>query len=173
MDAARPVRRGHPAAARTAAGLTWDEAAALLHVDGPTIRKHLWTAVRMTGGIPPVRAAGDAVLAEALARVLAIAATPPARAPGTACPSPEVAAALAAGALDGPLLLAEAEHAADCRTCLGALVAARRAPGAAPVRPGGETDPVAAPPPRRGVDWVVVAGAAAGLAAFVLYVVFR
>jgi len=148
-----------------AAGLAWDEAGLVLRLDGPTVRKHLWTAVRMTGGIPPVRAAGDEVLAAAVAPVLLLAARPPERAPATACPDEPVARALAEGDLDGPLLLAEAEHVADCAACLARLVAHRRSPRPADAAPS--------PVPRRGPDWPVLLGAIAGVVVVVAYFILR
>jgi len=147
-----------------AAGLAWDEAGLVLRLDGPTVRKHLWTAVRRSGAIPPVRAAGDEVLAAAVAPVLALAAEPPRRAPSTACSEESVARALAEGALDGPLLLAEAEHVADCPACLVRLVAHRRSPRAA----DGAPSPIA-----RRSGWPVVLGAIAGVAVVVAYFLLR
>jgi len=162
VDGLQPEARFAVRAA--ASGLTWDDVGSVLRLDGPTVRKHLWTAVRMTGGIPPVRAAGDDVLAAALTPVLAMAAQPPGRTPSTACPSPDVARALALGELDGPLLLAEAEHMADCPACLVRLVADRRAPAAAPAP---------AVPARRGLDAPLVLGALAGAAIVVAYLLLR
>jgi hypothetical protein len=138
-----------------AAGVSIDAAGELLRVDGATVRKHLRTAARGVGASAPPPSEGDPALLTALAPAVLAAREPPVRAPSTACPDDDVVAALAGGRLDGPLLLAEIEHAADCPACLTKLVAARasNAPPAA-----------VASPPRRS-PWPAVLGAALGLAA--------
>ena len=122
----------------TAAGLPIDDAAAVMRLDGPTARKHLRTAVRSLGGAAPPPSEGDAPLLAAAEPLFAAAREGLHRAPPKPCPAEDVAAALAAGALDGPLMLAEMEHAADCPACLARLVALRAQgaqPAAAPPRP--------------------------------------
>jgi hypothetical protein len=143
-----------------AAGVPIDEAGALLRVDGATVRKHLRTAVRRLGG-SVVGPAGDwSALEAALEPALVVAREPPVRKPATSCPTPDVLEALATFGLDGPLMLAEIEHAADCPSCLARLVALRKA-GAAP--------PPAAPPAAPPSRWPVVVGALVGLAAAAWY----
>lgn len=147
-----------------AAGLGFDEAAEILRIDGPTLRKHVRTAVRETGGDAPPPSSGDDALRAALEPARRAAAERPSRRPSTPCPSAEIASDLAHGRLDGPLVLATAEHAADCPSCMTALVAARRAgPPTAPP-PGAPAAPGA-----RGIDLPLVLGAAAGLAAAAWY----
>jgi hypothetical protein len=121
-----------------AAGLPIDDAAAVMRLDGATARKHLRTAVRALGTAAPPPSEGDAALLAAAAPLFPAARAAPNRAPAKPCPAADVAAALAAGALDGPLMLAEMEHAADCPACLARLVALRARgapPAAAPPRP--------------------------------------
>src|SRR6185436_5806653 len=106
--------------------------------------------------------AGDDALRAALGPALALAAAPPGRVPGTACPSPEIAGDLALGRLDGPLMLAEAEHVADCAACMARVVTDRRAgPGASPA--------ASAPPPARGIDLPLVIGIALGVGIVLLW----
>ena len=110
-----------------AAGLSFDDVADVLRLDGAAARKHLRTAIREIGPhAPPPAAADDAALGAALAPALALAAPGPGRASGLRCPADDVSDALAGGALDGPLMLAQAEHAADCAACMARLVGARR-----------------------------------------------
>jgi hypothetical protein len=118
----------------TAAGLPIDGAAAVMRLDGPTARKHLRTAVRSLGAAPPSPSEGDAALLAAAAPLFVAAREAPHRAPGKPCPAEDVATELAAGRLDGPLMLAEMEHAADCPACLARLVA-MRAQGISPAAP--------------------------------------
>jgi hypothetical protein len=134
-----------------------DDTGALLRLDGTTVRKHLRTAARGTGGSAPPPSEGDAALLAALGPALSAAKEPPSRPASTRCPEPDVVAALAASQLDGPLLLAEIDHAADCPSCLARLVALRRA-GAAPPAAVEARSP-----------WPVVLGAAVGLAAAAWY----
>jgi len=108
-----------------AAGLPIDDAATVMRLDGATARKHLRTAVRALGGSAPPPSEGDAGLLAAAAPLFPAARAAPGRAPSTPCPAPDVATALAAGRLDGPLMLAEMEHTADCPACLARLVAER------------------------------------------------
>jgi hypothetical protein len=140
-----------------AAGLPIDEAGVVLRLDGDTVRKHLRTAARKLGGSAPPPSEGDAGLLAALVPALEAARLTPVRAPSTPCPATEVADALAAGALDGPLMLAEAEHAADCAACLVRLVAARKAGVSAPPAARVAVRPMAA-------LWPLVVAGAAGLA---------
>jgi hypothetical protein len=147
-----------------AAGLSFDDAAEVLRADGETARKHLRTVVRATGASPPPPSSGDDALRAALAPALELAARPPARVPGTQCPPPDIAADLALGRLDGPLMLATAEHAADCPACLAALARTRRSPPPGPA--------AAPPPPARGIDAPLVVGALAGIALVVWYLLF-
>ena len=128
-----------------AAGLSAEEAGSILRLDAETVRRHLRSAVREVCGAPPSPALGDETLLAALEPALR---APSQRRPSTACPSADVAQALADGSLDGPLLLAEAEHAADCAACRTALVARRRA-GPSPAAPG--------PEPSRRALWIGVA----------------
>jgi hypothetical protein len=152
-----------------AAGLTADDVAEVLRMGGDegggsaAGARLLRRVVRAAGGPPLTEASGDEALRRALAPALDAARTPPARRPGTACPSPDVLRALALGRLDGPLMLAEAEHAADCPVCMTGLVAARRSPED-PVPAGPST-----PPPLVRWDLPLVVGALAGLAAVVGY----
>lgn len=111
-----------------AAGLPIDDAAAVMRLDGSTARKHLRTAIRSLGASAPPPSEGDAALLAAATPLFPAARAAPHRAPAKPCPAEDVAAALAAGRLDGPLMLAEMEHAADCPACLARLVA-RRAQG--------------------------------------------
>lgn len=142
-----------------AAGATPDEAGALMRLDGPTVRRHLRSALRGIEAAVPLAADGDAALVAALSPVLAAVRETPTRTPSKGCPSADVAAALAGQRLDGPLLLAEIEHAADCPACLTRLVALHRA---GPV-------PADAPPTAERSPWPVVIGVAAGLAAAAWY----
>ena len=137
-----------------AAGFTIDDAGAILRLDGPTVRKHLRTAGRGLGVATPPPSEADAALLAALAPALAEAKKPPSRLSSKRCPGPDVAAALAAAQLDGPLMLAEIDHAADCPRCLTQLVALRRA-GARPADPAAARKPV----------WPVLLGTAIGLGA--------
>jgi hypothetical protein len=139
-----------------AAGLAIDEAGSVLRLDGPTVRKHLRSAGRGLDVATPPPSEGDAALLAALAPALAAGREAPVRPPSMPCPAPDVAAALAAGQLDGPLMLPEAEHAADCAACLARLVAGRKAgiQPAAVVAAG-----------RRASRWPLVVGVAVGLAA--------
>src|SRR5262245_30996634 len=119
----------------TAAGLPIDDAAAVMRLDGATARKHLRTAVRALGASAPPPSEGDAALLAAATPLFAAARAAPHRKPATPCPAEDVATELAAGRLDGPLMLAEMEHTADCPPCLARLVAARAKgtpPAAAP-----------------------------------------
>ena len=142
-----------------AAGVSIDDAGALLRLDGLTVRKHLRNAARGLGGTTPPPSEGDAALLAALAPALAAAREPPTRPSSKHCPAADVAAALAAGVLDGPLLLAEIDHVADCPACLARLVALRRA-GAAPAAQDAARSP-----------WPVVIGVAVGLGAALWYLV--
>lgn len=153
-----------------AAGLSFDDVDPLLKLDGPSARNALRAVVRIiprsaaapSGPPPPPRAAGDDALRAALAPALALAATPPGRASGTACPSTEIVGDLALGRLDGPLMLAEAEHAADCPACMARVVALRRAgPAASPA--------ASAPSPARGIDVPLVVGALVGVGIVALW----
>jgi hypothetical protein len=140
-----------------ARGMPLPEAAGLMRIDAPTMRKRLRMAARRFGASPPVPEEGDAALVAALAPAVAAAREPPTRTPSKKCPGADVAAALAASLLDGPLLLAEIDHAADCPACLARLVALRR---------GGAPQPASAPPRPM---WPVVLGVAIGLAAAAWY----
>jgi hypothetical protein len=108
-----------------AAGRSLEAAAAQLKLDPATLRKHLRTALRELAGSAPPPAAGDAALDAALLELLPAARVPSARTPSRACPGADVADALARGRLDGPLLLGEIEHAADCPACLAGLIASQ------------------------------------------------
>jgi hypothetical protein len=140
-----------------AAGIPLQEASELLRLDAPTMRKRLRTAARRFGASPPPPEEGDAALLAALEPALAAAREPPSRPSSKRCPEDDVAAALAASMLDGPLLLAEIDHAADCPSCLARLVALRRS-GAQPAALAAARSP-----------WPVVIGVAVGLCAVVWY----
>jgi len=144
-----------------ASGLSVDEAAAVLRVDGDTARKHLRTAVRRLGGSVVAPAGGWEALDAALTPHLAAGREPPVKKPATPCPTPDVADALAASRLDGPLMLAEIEHAADCPACLARLVATRKSG----VEPAADVASTA----KRKSPWPVVVGVAVGLAAAAWY----
>jgi len=144
-----------------AAGVSIDEAGALLRLDGATVRKHLRSAARGLGGLTPPPYAGDAALLATLEPALAAAREPPVRKPGTACPTPDVLDAFATFVLDGPLMLAEAEHVADCPTCLARVVALRKA--------GATAASVAAPPAARRSPWPLVVGVVVAIVAAFLY----
>lgn len=163
MSATHPVDQLPPEARfalrGVAAGATPDEAGALMRIDGATVRRHLRSALRGLEAAVPLATDGDAALLAALTPVLAAVREAPSRAPSKGCPSPDVAAALATQRLDGPLLLAEIEHAADCPACLTRLLALHRA---------GPT-PADASPPRTTSPWPVVIGVAVGLAAAAWY----
>jgi hypothetical protein len=135
----------------TAAGLPIDDAATVMRLDGATARKHLRTAVRALGASAPPPSEGDAALLAAAGPLFHSARAGMHRAPAKPCPDEDVAAALAGGLLDGPLMLAEIEHAADCTACLARLVAQR-----------GRGVPAAAtrPPPRSRPIWPVLVAAA-------------
>ena len=148
----------------TAEGLPIDDAAAVMRLDGPTARKHLRTAVRSLGGAAPPPSEGDAALLAAAAPLFAAAREGLHRAPAKPCPDADVAAALAAGALDGPLMLAEMEHAADCAACLARLLS-MRAQGAPPAP--------AAPPAGRRSRLPLVVAAVAVLAALAGWILLR
>jgi hypothetical protein len=149
-----------------AAGLPIDEAGSVLRLDGPTVRKHLRTAVRRLGGSVVSPQGGYEELMAALGPALEAGRVAPVRAPSTPCPAPDVADALAAGALDGPLMLAEAEHAADCPTCLARLVAARKAGIAAPPPAHVAVRPMPA-------LWPLVVATAAGIALAAWFLLVR
>lgn len=163
-----------------AAGLTPAEVASVLRVDGrdgeedpggaPGAR-HLRRIVRSLGGPPLTAASGDDALRAALAPALAAAAaTPSARRPGTVCPTADILRELALGRLDGPLMLAEAEHAADCPACMAGLVAARRAgDGDAGLTPSIRT----APRPLVRWDVPLVLGVLAGVGLVAAYLFWR
>ncbi len=163
MSAAHPVDHLPPesrfALRAIAGGATPDEAGALMRLDGPTVRRHLRAALRGIDAAVPLGSDGDDALLAALAPVLAAVREPPSRAPSTRCPSPDVASALATLRLDGPLLLAEIEHAADCPACLTRLLALHRAGPA----PAAEAAPATSSP------WPVVIGTAVGVAAAAWY----
>jgi hypothetical protein len=144
-----------------AAGVSIDEAGALLRLDGTTVRKHLRNGARGLGGTTPPPSEGDAALLAALAPALAAAREPPVRKPGTACPTSDVLDAFATFVLDGPLMLAEAEHAADCPTCLARVVAMRKS--------GATAASVAAPPSARRSPWPLVVGVVVGIGAALWY----
>jgi hypothetical protein len=163
MPGTRPVDQLPPevrfALRAIAAGAAADEAGALMRLDGPTVRRHLRSALRDLSAAVPLATDGDAALLAALAPVLAAVREPPSRAPSKRCPDADVAAALATLRLDGPLLLAEIEHAADCPACLARLIALHRAgPTAADVPASATTSP-----------WSVVIGVAVGVAAAAWY----
>src|SRR5262249_37759310 len=136
-----------------------DEAGQVLRLDGATVRKHLRTAARELGAAAPPPSEGDAALLSALAPALAAAREPPSRPSSKSCPDADVAAALAAAPLHGPLRRAGIDHAADCPSCLARLVALRRGGSPAPA----DQEPAARSP------WPVVIGALTGLAAAVWY----
>jgi hypothetical protein len=144
----------------TAAGLPIDDAAAVMRLDGPTARKHLRTAVRSLGAAAPPPSEGDAALLAAAEALFPAARAAPHRTPAKPCPAEDVAAALAAGRLDGPLMLAEMEHAADCPACLARLVA---------LRAQGE-QPAPRRPAARAALWPIVLVAGAALAAVAWWV---
>jgi hypothetical protein len=144
-----------------AAGIPIDDAGALLRLDGATVRKHLRNAARGLGGTTPPPSEGDAALLAALAPALAAGREPPSKAPAKPCPDDDVADALATFGLDGPLMLAEAEHAADCPKCLARLVAMRKS--------GATAASVAAPPAARPSPWPLVVGVAVGVALALWY----
>lgn len=124
---ARALRAGLPAAS----------VAAILGAERAVVEKHVRSAVRAAGGQSPPPGADDATLLAALG-----ADTPDGPAPSTACPDDDVVGTLAHGLLDGPLLLATAEHAADCAGCMERVLRARDADPPSPRRPGGGGHPV-------------------------------
>lgn len=128
------------AARALARGLTPDDLAAMLRCDRTTVVRHLRSAARGLGLDVPATSSDDAALTAALAPLLDAARNAPLRPPATRCPGDDVLAAMAHGGLDGALLLAEVEHAADCAPCLDALVGRRAGPppgAAVPPAPGG------------------------------------
>ncbi|MCE9636348.1 MAG: hypothetical protein K8T90_11650 [Planctomycetes bacterium] len=146
-----------------AAGMGPDAIDAVLHTGGDSGRNALRTVVRWFVGPPPARSGGDGALLPLLAKPLEMArTTPPGRRSGTACPSADILRELALGRLDGPLMLAAAEHAADCSTCMLAVVRAAAEPAAAPPQA----------PRARGFDAPLVLGILAGTALAVAYLLF-
>lgn len=138
-----------------AAGLEVDEAGLLMRLPGPKVRQHLRTAGRRLG-IPALSYAdGDAPFLAALAPALAAAREPPSRPSSKRCPDADVAAALAALQLDGPLMLAEIDHVADCPACLARLIELRRTAG----------EPAPHDAPAAKIPWLVIVGVAAAVAA--------
>ena len=136
--------------------------AAVLHLDRAAVHKHLRTAARGFELTLPPPAAADPEVREACAPLLEAARQPAGREPSTRCPEPEVLDALAAGDLDGPLLLAEADHVADCAPCLARVVKARGA--GAPPTPA---------PPRKSSPVPLVIGAVLGATTALLYLLYR
>jgi len=104
-----------------AAGASLDRVAALLADDLAAVRKHLRVAAAAADLPAPAPDADEGAVRAALDPLLAAARTA-VRAPSTRCPAPDVLATLASGGLDGPLLLAELDHVADCGTCLAAVL---------------------------------------------------
>jgi len=115
-----------------AAGGSPQRVAELIGDDRSAVRKHLRVAAHAWGvTLPPAGASDDELLA-ALEPVLAAARSAPGKAPSTRCPAGDVLAALAGGALDGPLLLAALDHVADCASCLGQVLTPPAAPADVP-----------------------------------------
>ncbi len=164
FDTAAPEARF--AARALAAGLSIDDVARILREDAAAVRRHLRAAMRSAGSSPPPPAAGDAALDAALGPLLELARRPPTRTPATACPAPDITAALAHGQLDGPPMLALAEHAADCPECLRRVVAAARCGSSAQA----VTD---ARRPRASHPWAIGLGATIGIAAAIWYLYLR
>ncbi len=106
-----------------AAGLSLADAAALLGLGEDAAVRRLRSAAAQAKLSVPAMAAGDAALLSALAPLRRAAARAPTRTTATACPGADVTTAFAAGRLAGPLLLATAEHAADCPHCLERVLA--------------------------------------------------
>jgi len=122
------------------AGLSLGEAAALVGLDEAEAAKRLRSAASRAGSPAPGAAAGTPALLDALRPLVERAVAPPARPPATACLADDVASSLAHARLAGPLLLASAEHAADCPSCLRRVLALRQeahvdVAAAAPRRP--------------------------------------
>ncbi len=109
-----------------AAGLAHDDAARLLAAAPDAYATLLRTAAHRAGVALPSPGSDAALRDAALAPLVAAARGPSARRPATRCPQADVLRAFAAEALAGPLLLATAEHVADCPACLDALVRLRR-----------------------------------------------
>ena len=106
------------------------DVARLLGTSEPDVAKRLRAALARSGGREAVFGAG---LPE-LARRAAAAFTPPDDArPSTGCAGPDVLGTWARGALDGPLLLATVDHAADCDACVRAALSGEHVSPAAPV----------------------------------------
>ena len=100
----------------------------------------------------------------ALGPLLEAARRPSGRIPTTRCPAADVLRALAAGKLDGPLLLATVDHAADCGECLRHVADALE--GAFP-------EVEARPPGRKGGVLTAVIGIAIGTALALWYLFVR
>jgi hypothetical protein len=130
------------------AGLSLEQSGALLALDAPETARRLRAALVRAGRTAPAAADPDALLSSA-ADLVAAAGEPPARAPSTPCLSDGVAASLGRVELAGPLLLAAAEHVADCPSCLARALALRAAApqdrdAVAPRRPRGARGAVVA-----------------------------
>ena len=108
-------------------GLALQDAGARIALDESEAAQRLRAALVRGEHAAPAASAGSGALLEAAAPLIAAAGRDRARAPSTACLPDAVAAALGNGRLAGPLLLASAEHAADCTKCLDQVLAHRRA----------------------------------------------
>jgi hypothetical protein len=139
---------GAPPAARfatraLAAGASPERLCTLLKADAAELAKQFRTAARLAGCRPPPPGADEGSVRAALAPLLtAELAAAGDRRPTTRCPHDDVLEALSDGRLDGPLLLAQIDHLADCRTCLATVLGGRPQVGGERTR--------AAPPARRG-----------------------
>ncbi len=146
-----------------AAGMAPADLARVLRADDTTIAKHLRVGLAAIGAPPPPPGATETALLAAVEPLVAAARRPPGRTPSTTCLSDDVSAALAAGALDGPLLLAEAEHVADCPACLERIASFTVTEAPAPV----------AIAPRRGLDVVVTIVCALVVAVLLVWFALR
>lgn len=159
-EPAHALAPGAPPAARFAvralsAGASAARVATLLKTDAAGLAKQLRTAARLGGCPAPAPQADETALRTALAPLLAAERdTRSERRPTTRCPQRDVLDALSAGRLDGPLLLAQLDHLADCRACL-AHVLDERAGEAAGAAPSKQPEP---PADRRGCAGVVLSG---------------
>ena len=105
-----------------AQGAPLDRIAALLRATRAEAEKHLRVAARQTGCKAVGPGADDGAWRTALSDVLEQAGGQSSRTPSTRCPSSSVLRAVAAEQLDGPLLLAQLDHLADCDPCLASVL---------------------------------------------------
>lgn len=119
-------------ARRPAVRIELDELARLLRAPRSDVEKHLRVAARALGAAPCAPGSDGSAWHAALGAALVGASTNWDRAPSTRCPAASVLRAVAHGELDGPLLLAQLDHLADCTPCLDGVLAPDTLPADTP-----------------------------------------